>query len=132
MASRSIDDLAPEVRARAVEFLSECRARGLDVLIYCTLRPNAEQAALYRQGRDAPGRIVTNARPGQSKHNPDKNGQAWAFDAVPLENGRPLWSSVGKLELMGKCGESVGLQWAGRWRGALRESAHFQIGGVNA
>ncbi len=129
MASRSLDDLAPVVKARALAFLSECQRAGLDVLVYCTLRSNEEQAALYRVGRSEPGHIVTNAKPGGSKHNPDENGQAWAFDAVPMVGGKPAWSDAAMLTRMGRCGEAVGLEWAGEWAGALRESVHFQIKG---
>lgn len=129
MASRSIDALAPIVKAQALAFLAECRACGLEALIYCTLRTNEEQAALYRSGRDLPGPVLTNARPGESLHNPDGDGLAWAFDAVPVLGGKALWSDAGRLQLMGQCGEAAGLQWAGRWRGKLREMAHFQNNG---
>lgn len=126
MASRSLDDLAAVVRARAAAFLDKSRACGLDVLIYCTLRSDAEQDQLYRVGRDVPGRILTNARAGQSLHNPDCEGKAWAFDAVPLLHGKPVWDDRPRVLQMGVCGESVGLVWAGRWSGKLRESLHFQ------
>lgn len=126
MASRSIDALAPIVKAQAVAFLDECRACGLDVMIYCTLRTNEEQAQLYKSGRTSKGRILTNARPGESLHNPDENGEAWAFDAVPMLGGKCLWSDYGRISQMGVCGEAVGLVWAGRWRGSLREAVHFQ------
>ena len=127
MASRSLDDLAAPVRAAAVAFVDECRRRGLDVLIYCTLRSAAEQAALYAQGRTAPGRIVTAARPGESLHNPDADGRAWAFDAVPMVGGKPAWDDAQAIYTMGHAGEAVGLEWAGRWRGTLKERVHFQI-----
>ena len=107
--------------------LALCEQRGLDVLVYCTLRSNAEQAALWAQGRSAPGRIVTNCRPGMSLHNPDAQGKAWAFDAVPLFGGKAAWADAGALLAMGECGEAAGLQWAGRWVGDLRERVHFQI-----
>ena len=127
MASRALDDLAPLVRALALAFLAECQRQGLHVLIYCTLRSDAEQADLYARGRTAPGAIVTNARPGQSLHNPQRDGHAWAFDAVPMLAGKPLWADEGALMLMGAAGEQAGLEWAGRWRGKLRERVHFQI-----
>lgn len=37
--------------------------------ITCTHRTNEEQNNLYLQGRTAPGKIVTNAKAGQSAHN---------------------------------------------------------------
>lgn len=126
MASRSLGDLANVVQARAVAFIDECKACGLDVLIYCTLRSSEEQNRLYACGRTAPGRIVTNARGGASAHNPDSSGKAWAFDAVPLFCGKPQWDDADLLYKMGHCGEAVGLEWAGRWGGKLRENVHFQ------
>jgi len=127
MASRSLIDLAAPVRHAAMAFQAACHARGMNALIYCTLRSNEEQAALYAQGRTKPGAIVTNARPGESMHNPDATGHAWAFDAVPVVHGVAMWSDDAALLTMGECGESVGLTWAGRWRGPLRERVHFQI-----
>lgn len=127
MASRSLVDLADPVGVCADRFLSACRLQGLDVLIYCTLRSNAEQDALYQVGRTKRGRIVTNAMAGESLHNPDENGKAWAFDAAPMSCGAIKWYDTDLLTHMGEIGESVGLEWAGRWSGALREMVHFQI-----
>ena len=128
MASRLLSDLAPPVEKAAARFLALCAESGLDVLIYCTLRTNEEQAALWASGRSVAGAILTNAQPGESLHNPDENGKAWACDAVPLlPDGRAAWGAAKSIELMGICGEHAGLEWAGRWRGALRERVHFQL-----
>lgn len=129
MASRSLLDLAPPVRAAARAFVQACSDAGLPVLIYCTLRSHAEQATLYARGRTLPGAIVTNAKPGQSLHQPDAQGFAWAFDAVPTspDGAMALWDNAAAIERMGAIGERCGLEWAGRWRGALRERVHFQI-----
>ena len=127
MSSRSIDDLTPGCRAKTVAFLDKCSAAGMGVLIYCTLRSNVEQDALYEIGRSKPGKIVTNARAGQSLHNPVAGtNKSRAFDCVPLLNGKAQWNDKTAYLRMGEIGESVGLSWAGRWRGALREMAHFQ------
>lgn len=129
MASRSIDDLTPECRAKAVKFLDICGVAGIDVLIYCTLRSNEEQDRLYAQGRTVPGDIVTNARAGQSLHNPQPGqNKSRAFDCVPMLGGKPQWGNKAAYLKMGAIGESVGLTWAGRWTGKLRETAHFQDG----
>lgn len=125
MASRRLDDLAPPVRRAALELLEAVRDNGLELLIYCTVRSNEEQAALYAQGRTKPGRRVTNAPPGQSMHNPDKNGHSWAFDAVPLRAGKPLWDDDQALALVGKLGQAAGLEWSGAWS-VFPEKVHFQ------
>ena len=130
MPSRSLSDLTPGVRAAAVEMVRRCHAAGIHLLIYCTLRTNAEQAALYATGRTKPGAVVTNAKPGQSLHNPDATGKARAFDAVPLlPSGQAAWGNTELVDKMGRIGEACGLEWAGRWRGPLRERVHFQLPG---
>ena len=117
------------MREKTVKFQAGCELAGIDVLIYCTLRSNAEQDSLYAQGRTKPGHIVTNAKAGQSSHNPDTFGKARAFDAVPLLCGKPQWSDAALYLRMGEIAESVGLKWAGRWQGRLRETAHFSEDG---
>lgn len=129
MASRSILDLTPACRAAALRLLELAGAQGLDVLIYCTLRSNAEQAELWASGRSKVGPILTKARPGESLHNPGPDGLARAFDAVPLVAGKPAWKDDGLILRMGQIGEAAGLDWAGRWRGDFRERAHFQLKG---
>jgi len=128
MPSRKLTDLHPEVQAKARALVAKCRAAGIDLLVTCTWRSDEEQAALYAQGRTKPGRIVTNAQPGQSKHN-GKQGEARALDVVPLVNGKPVWGTDGEdgvlWERVGVIGESCGLQWAGRWK-RMREFPHFE------
>lgn len=127
MASRKILDLALPVRSACMELCTRAEAVGMYILVYCTLRSEEEQGVLYASGRTAPGRILTNAKPGQSLHNPDALGRSWAFDAVPMLAGKPQWENIEILDSMGAIGESCGLVWAGRWRGNLRERVHFQI-----
>lgn len=127
MSSRDIDDLNQATRQMAVVHKQLCKMRGIDLLIYCTMRGNAEQTELYAIGRTKPGRIVTNARAGQSAHNPDDNGRASAYDCVPLIHGKPMWDSKHPLwPIVGAAGEEAGLSWSGRWTGKLKETAHFQ------
>ena len=127
MASKLLIDLSSPVRAAAEKFVMRAKREGLDILIYCTLRSHAEQNALYALGRTVRGAVVTNCRAGLSLHNPDKNGKAWAFDAVPVVGGVCQWQNPTLIHMMGACGEAAGLEWAGRWMGKLRESVHFQI-----
>lgn len=127
MASRSVEDLNQDTMQRAIVHKQLCKQKGIDLLIYCTLRSNAEQGDLYQIGRQQPGKIVTNARAGESAHNPDKNGKAHAYDCVPLVGGKPMWdSNHPSWRIVGECGEEAGLTWSGRWAGKLRETAHFQ------
>lgn len=129
MASRSLLDLRDDVRLMAVAMEKECAKVGIDLLIYCTWRSKAEQAVEYAKGRTAPGKIVTNAKPGQSKHNAVNRRSepaSLAFDCVPIINGKAVWDSKNPIwQKVGEIGESVGLEWAGRWK-TFKEFPHFQ------
>lgn len=127
MSSRSLDDLNQSTRQMAVVHKQLCAARGVELLVYCTLRSNEEQTELYAIGRTKSGVIVTNARAGESAHNPDKFGKASAYDCCPMIAGKPMWdSNHPSWRIVGACGEEAGLVWSGRWAGKLKEQAHFQ------
>lgn len=119
--SRNILDLLPVVALKASAFVAACRAIGIDVLITSTLRDAEAQTALYAQGRTRPGRVVTNARAGQSWHN-----HGCAFDFVPIMHGKAMWEDTRTFERCGLVAEALGLEWAGRWTGRLREMSHCQ------
>jgi len=122
--SRDLNDLLPEVKRRVENFIKACQHSGIDLLVTSTYRDNESQAALYAQGRTAAGKIVTNARAGDSFHN-----HRCAVDVVPLVSGKPdwdgshpVWTEVGRL------GQENGLEWAGNWV-HFKELAHFQYTG---
>ena len=119
--SRSLSDLNPKVAAMCSEFINRCKAQHIDILITSTYRDAESQNALYAQGRTTEGKKVTNAKGGQSFHN-------WkvAFDFVPIVNGKPNWSDVALYTKCGEIAESVGLEWAGRWK-KFPEQAHCQF-----
>lgn len=124
--SRDIKDLHPKVAARCKQFIDLCKKQNIDILITSTYRDAESQNALYAQGRTAPGKKVTNAKGGQSFHN-------WkvAFDFCPIVNGKPNWTDVALYTKCGEIAESVGLEWAGRWKN-FKELAHCQFtGGLN-
>jgi len=122
--SRSLDDLNPKVKKLAEQFIKACRDAGIDILIYSTYRDAESQNELYAQGRTKPGRIVTNAKAGFSYHN-------WrcAFDFVPIVNGKARWDDSAAYAKCGAIAEDLGFEWAGRWSGKLKETAHLQFTG---
>jgi len=127
MSSRDIHDLNQSMQQRAVIHKQLCAAKGIDLLIYCTLRSNEEQTALYSIGRTKEGKIVTNARAGESAHNPNELGKSSAYDCCPMIAGKPMWDADHPAwRIVGACGEEAGLVWAGRWTGKLKEQCHFE------
>ena len=122
--SRRLEDLHPMVKTLCEQFIHSCDIAGIDVLITSTYRDFESQASLYAQGRTTKGHIVTNAKPGQSFHN-----YRVAFDFVPIVNGKAVWNDLGMFTKCGRIAESVGLEWAGSWRGKFKEMAHCQFTG---
>ena len=124
MSDRNLQDLIPVVREKAERALETCRTKGLDVLVTCTLRTGAEQNQLYAQGRTEPGRIVTNARAGQSMHQ-----YGCALDLYPMIGGkpdftgtRPEWHQIAEIF------KSEGFEWGYDWT-HFKEMPHFQFTG---
>jgi len=122
--SRSLDELLPVAKERVEQFLRLCKENDIDLLVTSTYRDHESQQALYEQGRTTAGKVVTNAKAGDSWHN-------WrcAVDVVPLINGKPNWDGSDPVwTKIGELGEQAGLEWAGRWR-TFKELAHFQYTG---
>jgi peptidoglycan L-alanyl-D-glutamate endopeptidase CwlK len=132
MASRKITDLRPDVASKCLNLIDKCNKLDIDILVTCTYRSEQEQAVLYAQGRTIKGKIVTNAKPGQSLHNKvDSTGKpaSQAFDVVLMDNGKCVWDTKDhRWQIIGELGESVGLEWAGRWK-TFKEFPHFQVKG---
>jgi peptidoglycan L-alanyl-D-glutamate endopeptidase CwlK len=119
--SRNLDDLLPAVKVRVEKFINSAKDAGIDLLVTSTYRDNESQNALYAQGRTKPGKIVTNAKGGQSFHN-----YRCAVDVVPLLNGKPVWDAENDIwQKIGDFGIAAGLEWAGNWK-RFKEYPHFQ------
>jgi len=122
--SRSLDDLIAPAKERVERFIALCKDNGIDLLVTSTYRDNESQQALYEQGRTTAGKVVTNAKAGDSWHN-------WrcAVDVVPMFNGKPDWDGSHPVwAKVGELGKQAGLEWAGEWR-TFKELAHFQYTG---
>jgi peptidoglycan L-alanyl-D-glutamate endopeptidase CwlK len=113
--NRSLDALTPEMKEAALELINRADSAGIDIFVTSTLRTLDEQQALYDQGRTKPGAIVTNAKPGESSHN-----FGLGFD-VAFSGTQPY---IGPWKELGALGESIGLEWGGRWRNP--DQPHFQ------
>lgn len=109
--SRSLDELHPHVADLCRAFMAACAKANIGVIITSTYRDAESQNALYAEGRTTPGHPRTNARAGQSYHN-----YRLAFDWVPILNGKTRYDDIFVIKQCGLLAESVGLEWAGRWK----------------
>lgn len=117
--SNKIEDLEPELREQATTLLAEAARHGLLLRITHTRRTFQEQEDIYAQGRTKPGPKVTAAAAGWSAHN-----YGLAFD-VCQHGGEPYPDNDDWWEKVGRLGESLGLEWGGRWKHPDRP--HFQL-----
>jgi peptidoglycan LD-endopeptidase CwlK len=88
---------------------AELAAKGIAVRLTCGYRSAEEQNRLYAQGRTAPGRIVTNARGGDSWHN-----YGLAADYVFVASGKATYD--GPWDRFGRIARANGLEWGGDWK----------------
>lgn len=120
-----LDDLHDDLRSGAHDLLTQAQDRGLGILVVSGLRTFTEQGRLYAQGRTAPGKIVTNARPGESYHN-----FGLAFDFAVLEGGSVVWDpDHPHWKAFVRLGKKAGFEWGGDWR-SLKDYPHLQLGGA--
>jgi peptidoglycan L-alanyl-D-glutamate endopeptidase CwlK len=119
--------LTPDARKRADQFLRIAEILGISVFITCTLRTNKEQNRLWAIGRTIPGKIVTRARGGQSKHNPGPDGLSRAFDVAFRPEDDPKGATwEGPWDELGVIAGLVGLDWGGDWV-SYKDYPHFEI-----
>jgi len=118
-SSNNLNSLDPYVSSLARKFLELSKANNLNIIINVAFRSWDDQDKLYASGRTKLGKIVTNARGGESYHN-------WglAFDATPIENGK-ISNDIIKFKKMGKLAEQVGLEWGGSFK-SIVDFPHFQ------
>ncbi len=119
--SRAIDQLHPVVQDLCNKFIAKCKDSGIKVIITSTYRDNEKQTQLYNQGRNGnPGKIVTNAKAGQSIHN-----YKLAFDFCPIVDGQASWSDTLLFITCGRIGKNLGLTWGGDFK-SIKDMPHFE------
>lgn len=116
-AQQELEDLRPLVKRKQAELISLATKAGFPIRATSGFRSANEQNALYAQGRTKPGPIVTNAKGGQSLHNHGVAFDVCFISKTPYD---------GPWEELGKLGESIGLEWGGRWP-AFVDKPHFQL-----
>jgi peptidoglycan L-alanyl-D-glutamate endopeptidase CwlK len=118
--SRDIKELHPKAQDLCNQFIAKCKEAGISITITSTYRDNEKQTQLYNQGRTTPGKIVTNAKAGQSIHN-----YRLAFDFCPIVNGQAAWSDTLLFITCGRIGKSLGLTWGGDFK-SIKDMPHFE------
>lgn len=127
---RDLTQLHPRLQEKFKLLQKKCAQKGIKIRATECLRTAKEQDALYAKGRTATGPKVTNAsgKDAKSMHqwgvavdividmDTDKDGD---IDIRDLYN-------VKLLNVVGKIGESIGLEWGGSWK-SIVDKPHFQL-----
>lgn len=126
MSSRDPNDLHPILKERWYDaqeaYVQEYPALPQPFLVQ-TYRSVDDQNADYAKGRTVPGKIITNAKGGQSLHN---YMPALAFDiAFKDSKGSVDWNDEYLFENFAKIAKRFGLAWGGDWKG-FKDKPHFQ------
>ena len=130
---KRLEKIHPKLKQEVKQICDELDVRNLSVRFTDVLRTFAEQDDLYAQGRTKKGKIVTNARGGQSYHNyglaidfcllkPCSNGQQeaiWDMDADLNANTKSDWQEVVFVFKL------FGWEWGGDWV-RFQDTPHFQ------
>ena len=126
MSSRLIKDMTQDLQAFFMVFSAKMAEAQIPFVLTCTYRSQAEQDALYAQGRTAPGKVVTWTK--NSMHTAGK-----AFDIAIVRNDKVSWdikvdvndNLIPDYKEAGLIGEKCGLEWGGRF--GSPDMPHFQL-----
>jgi peptidoglycan L-alanyl-D-glutamate endopeptidase CwlK len=122
--------LHPAIAGEVLDIYRTLLNDRINIRITSTFRSFFEQDLIYQQGRTKPGKIVTNAKSGESFHN-----YGLAFDFCLLINSRMVsWDQVADLNMDGAADwmqvveafETNGYTWGGRWKDGFKDAPHFQ------
>ena len=127
---KDVTQLHPTLQKKIKELKKLCADNGITIRITECLRTVSEQDALYAKGRTKPGSKVTNCQ-GKSYSSMHQWGVAFDYviDQDTDKDGdvdiRDLYN-VKLMNVVGKIGESIGLEWGGSWK-SIVDKPHFQL-----
>jgi peptidoglycan L-alanyl-D-glutamate endopeptidase CwlK len=126
MATRKITDCIPELQQAWEEGCRDFKSKHPSLaqpFLTCCFRDKIEQQADYDQGRTKPGKIITNAKPGQSLHN---DYPSRAIDVCFKDvDGHIHWDYDLYLKFA-ECIKPYGAHWGGDWKG-FKDYPHYEI-----
>ena len=118
MVQTKLDTVITALALRMHELIRQAADHGFRLTVTSGFRSWEAQDELYARGRTVRGPRVTNARGGHSWHNFRRAADVWPVSGPELVSGQ--W------EIIGRIGESLGLEWGGRFT-SIYDPCHFQL-----
>lgn len=119
----------PRLARIVPRILTAMELLGHPMLVTAGVRTAEEQAALYAQGRTAPGSIVTNADGvvKKSNHQPKGDGYGHAVDCAFVDDhGTASWADSHPWRLYGEMAKALGCKWGGDWT-TFTDRPHIEL-----
>jgi len=115
--SDKLADVHPDLVEKVTRMRAAMAYLRFPLLVTDGVRTDAEQAALYAQGRTTPGKIVTHCDgvTTRSNHQVHADGFGHAVDCCFLVDGKPSWGEKLPWALYGAMAKALGLKWGGDW-----------------
>ncbi|WP_409305512.1 M15 family metallopeptidase [Peribacillus sp. SCS-155] len=128
LLNRSVNKMGPVnpiVKESALEVVRRAYDEGICMQIVSGFRTKEQQDALYRQGRTAPGYIMTNVKGGQSYHN---YGLAVDYALVSPGGREVSWTVNREWLRVAEIAKSIGFTWGGD-RPKFKDYGHLEMNG---
>jgi peptidoglycan L-alanyl-D-glutamate endopeptidase CwlK len=124
-ANRKLDDpgMVPTVADKTRAVIKKLANEGIYICVAQGYRSKADQDALYAQGRTKGGKIVTNAKGGQSNHN---YGVAVDLCLYSADGKTVSWQTGGPFSKVVAAMKAGGFKWGGDWR-SFKDNPHFEL-----
>jgi peptidoglycan L-alanyl-D-glutamate endopeptidase CwlK len=128
-SAKNVATLHARVQSIFRDWITECqiiaKAHGYEYKAISGNRTWEEQAKIYAQGRTAPGKIVTNAKPGYSNHNFGIAVDMGVFkDGKYLDGSKPSEAEAFHRKAA-TIAEKYGIEWGGSWK-SFKDYPHFE------
>lgn len=128
-SAKNVATLHPKVQQVFKNWIAECqilaKAFNYEYKAISGNRTWEEQAKIYAQGRTAPGKIVTNAKPGFSNHNYGIAVDMGVFkDGKYLDGSKPSEAEAFHRKAA-EIAEKYNIEWGGSWK-SFKDYPHFE------
>lgn len=125
LTSARLQLLYPDVKVRIIRTINDVwQKHRIGMRVSTTLRSFEEQQRLFDSGRTVPGRILTNAKPGDSMHQFGLAADCCFHGDDPYlekkENGEALWNDFGGFS------KANGLAWGGDFKN-FKDKPHVEL-----